>query len=232
MVGGRSPTRPRRLSSPRTPNSSAATLASSRWPTRRALGPRIDAPATPPAPGRGQGAGAVACGGGGECAARLLFVSTRDGDYAIFAMNADGARQKRLTEPTSNVVAGRSLLPGRPAWSPDGAKIAFASRRTGTPDIYVMRADGTGTQRLTATRVDDTHPDVGAGWTADRVQARRRHLRHEGGRPRRTRSRTPGIRQRSSMVSGRKMDRVHSSLVGHPNTRSGSCGPTARIRSA
>jgi hypothetical protein len=28
----------------------------------------------------------------------LIFVSTRDGDYAAYAMNADGGRQKRLTK--------------------------------------------------------------------------------------------------------------------------------------
>ena len=62
--------------------------------------------------------------------------------------------------------------------------------------------------------------DVGAGRTADRVQARRRHLRHEGGRhlgaPDLARH---GIRRRSRMVSGRKMDRVHSTLVRHTGTR-------------
>ena len=29
-----------------------------------------------------------------------------------------------------------------PSWSPDGTKIAFASRRDGQAEIYVMNADG------------------------------------------------------------------------------------------
>ena len=100
-----------------------------------------------------------ACGGGGDPRPDLLFVSTRDGDYAIYAMNADGGRQKRLTRTQVDTSSPAGLFfQIDPAWSPDGRTVAFASRRAGTLDIYVMRADGTGTQRLTATRVDDNHP--------------------------------------------------------------------------
>jgi TolB protein len=101
-----------------------------------------------------------ACGGGGgDPRPDLLFVSTRDGDYAIYAMDVDGARQKRLTPTEVDTSSPAGLFfQIDPAWSPDGATIAFASRRAGTLDIYVMQADGTGTRRLTAKRVDDTHP--------------------------------------------------------------------------
>ena len=36
----------------------------------------------------------------------------------------------------------------KPAWSPDGAKIAFATDQAGDIDIYVMNADGTGDEPL------------------------------------------------------------------------------------
>ena len=36
-----------------------------------------------------------------------------------------------------------------PAWSPDGRRIAFLSRRDGDFDVYVMNADGSGQRRLT-----------------------------------------------------------------------------------
>jgi TolB protein len=107
------------------------------------------------------------CGGGGDPRPDLLLVSTRDGDYAIYAMNADGRRQKRLTKAEVDTSSPSGIFfQTDPAWSPDGAQIAFASRRAGSSDIYVMRADGTGTQRLTATRVDDTHPT----WAPDGQQ--------------------------------------------------------------
>ncbi len=70
-------------------------------------------------------------------------------------MNADGTDQMRLT---TNAAADRS-----PAWSPDGTKIAFASKRTGNGDIYVMNADGTGQRRLTTNAAADRSPD----WSPD-----------------------------------------------------------------
>jgi TolB protein len=41
----------------------------------------------------------------------------------------------------------------RPAWSPDGKRIAFVSARDGNLEIYFIDADGTGTRRITQ------HPD-------------------------------------------------------------------------
>jgi Tol biopolymer transport system component len=54
----------------------------------------------------------------------------------VFAMNADGSHQRRLTHtPGFN---------GFPSWAPDGTKIAFTSDRDGNPEIYTMNADGSG----------------------------------------------------------------------------------------
>jgi Tol biopolymer transport system component len=92
-------------------------------------------------------------------------VSTRDGDYAIFEMNADGSAQHRLTSRDGEDVTspGRLFFQVEPAWSPDAAKIAFASRRAGSFDIYVMNADGTGTRKLTSGKENDSHPT----WSRD-----------------------------------------------------------------
>ena len=106
----------------------------------------------------------AACGGEGDPRPDLLLVSTRDGEYAIYALNADGGSQKRLTESDVDPTSPRRLLfQVEPAWSSDGQRIAFASKRSGTFDIYAMSADGTGTRRLTSVRADDGHPT----WSPD-----------------------------------------------------------------
>ena len=67
----------------------------------------------------------------------------------------------------------RSTTPSTPcpAWSPDGARIAFTSTRTGNGDIYVMNANGTAPTRLT-THAEGRHR---AGLVARRHQDRLRH---------------------------------------------------------
>ena len=65
---------------------------------------------------------------------------------AVYVMSADGSRQLNLTREwrLEGWFAGGVVL-----WSPDGRKIAFTSTRDGTPDIYVVNADGSGLRRLT-----------------------------------------------------------------------------------
>jgi Tol biopolymer transport system component len=60
----------------------------------------------------------------------------------IFAVNPDGSHLRQLTDSAT----ARNI---RPAWSPDGRKIAFVSRRNGSDDIYVMNADGSCVTQLT-----------------------------------------------------------------------------------
>ena len=100
------------------------------------------------------------CGGDEEARPDLAFVSTRDGDYAIFEMNADGGAQNRLTPREGDLDSSPAKLFFQidPAWSPDATQIAFASRRAGTFDLFVMNADGRGTRRLTSTKENDSHP--------------------------------------------------------------------------
>jgi len=104
------------------------------------------------------------CTGDGPVRSDIAFVSSRDGDYAIFVMGADGGGERRLTESASEPTDENAIFfQIEPAWSADGARIAFASGRSGTSDIYVMNADGTGTTRLTETEDNDTHPT----WSPD-----------------------------------------------------------------
>ena len=105
-----------------------------------------------------------ACGGGNGADPDVLFVSTRDGDYAIYAMSAAGRDERRLTDADVDSSTPQGLFfQTDPAWSPDGTTIAFASKRGGTFDLYAMKADGTGTRRLTSTKHDDGHPT----WSPD-----------------------------------------------------------------
>lgn len=95
----------------------------------------------------------------------IAFVSSRDGEYAIFTMSADGKGEHRLTPREGGTPEGESVfLQIDPAWSPDATKIAFVSARTGAPHVYVMNADGSGTKELTSgDKASDTHPT----WSPD-----------------------------------------------------------------
>ncbi len=91
----------------------------------------------------------------------IVFESTRDGNLEIYAMNANGSGQTRLT---SNAAPD-----GQPAFSPDGKKIAFRSTRDGDNDIYVMNTDGSGVTQLTDSPGDDLGPAWEPGAFADRI---------------------------------------------------------------
>ena len=102
----------------------------------------------------------LAVAGGGQAAfpgvnGKIAFVTGRDGNLEIYAMNADGSGKTRLTNNTAD--------DSDPAWSPDGTKIAFSSDRDGNREIYVMNADGSGQKRLTNNAADDFDP----AWSPD-----------------------------------------------------------------
>jgi len=79
----------------------------------------------------------VACG----TAPILAVAMMADGNADIYLVKTNGAVVSRLT-----TVAAPDE---DPAWSPDGSRIAFVSRRDGNAEIYVMNADGSGATRLT-----------------------------------------------------------------------------------
>jgi Tol biopolymer transport system component len=79
---------------------------------------------------------------------RIVYESNQSGDFAIWAMNADGSGQTQLT----GAAGFEDFLP---SWSPDGQRILFS--RCADPfgidffslcDIVVMNADGSGVTTL------------------------------------------------------------------------------------
>ena len=86
---------------------------------------------------------------------QIAFGSTRDGNPEIYAMDADGNNQIRLTNHPETVLA--------PSWSSDGVRIAFSSNRNGgNYQIYVMDSNGKNIRRLT-----DGDYDWSPAWSPD-----------------------------------------------------------------
>jgi Tol biopolymer transport system component len=89
---------------------------------------------------------------------RVAYVSDKDGNDEIYAVEPNGTGQYNMSNNVANDID--------PAWSPDGSKVAFASDRSGNFDLYVMRADGSGQVRVTI----DTHSDRYPTWSPDGTQ--------------------------------------------------------------
>ena len=88
--------------------------------------------------------------------ARIAFSSFRDGNWEIYAIDADGQNPQRLTQSPSDVDRN-------PSWSPDGTRIAYSSQRDTNNEIYVMNADGSNSVRLTDNPANDSDP----AWSPD-----------------------------------------------------------------
>jgi Tol biopolymer transport system component len=86
----------------------------------------------------------------------VVFTSTRDGRSEVYVMNADGSRQVRLTDNSGEDSA--------PTWSPDGARVVWASARGGVArQLHTMNSDGSDVRRLTSQPGTPGWPD----WSPD-----------------------------------------------------------------
>jgi TolB protein len=92
---------------------------------------------------------------------KILITSNDWNGSQIFLMNANGSGLKQLTFTVSPKWIDRGYpRDGNygPVWSPDSEKLAYVSYENGSPDIFIMNANGTGNKRLTDTPLRDESP--------------------------------------------------------------------------
>jgi Tol biopolymer transport system component len=82
---------------------------------------------------------------------RIAFVSERDGNEEIYVADARTGQTRRLTHTLRAVDR-------RPSWSPNGLRLVWDSGPPGAADLFVMRANGRGKQRLVGGAGDDVEP--------------------------------------------------------------------------
>jgi Tol biopolymer transport system component len=83
---------------------------------------------------------------------RIAFRSNRDGNFEVYAMQADGSGETNLTNSPDGDGGGGT---GQIQWSPDSSALLFASDRSGRPDIWWMAADGSSPRNLNASTADE-----------------------------------------------------------------------------
>lgn len=93
---------------------------------------------------------------------RLAFASNRAGHYDIYVIDVDVSSGETANELRLTDQPGPDF---QPAWSPDGAQIAYVSRPGLEEDahIWVMDADGENKVQITDGDSDNTEPD----WSPD-----------------------------------------------------------------
>jgi len=97
--------------------------------------------------------------------ARIAFASERSGNFDIYLMGVQAALEGAGEAALQQMTEGRAS-DLEPAWSPDGARIAFMSDRDGNWEIYTVDLEGGDVQRLTNHEADDWLP----AWSPDGQQ--------------------------------------------------------------
>jgi len=81
---------------------------------------------------------------------QIAFVSRRDGNAEIYAIQSDGSNLRRVTHhPGSD---------GHPAWLPGNSRLVFSSDRAGQAALFLADLDGSEPTRLTFDSGENTEP--------------------------------------------------------------------------
>jgi Tol biopolymer transport system component len=84
--------------------------------------------------------------------ASIAFLSNKEGAEYLLTAGLDGGTERVL------VRHGKNSILGNPTWSPDGGRIVFSSNWKVGHAIYVVNADGSGEERLSAYRRGGCEP--------------------------------------------------------------------------
>ena len=146
-----------------------------------------------------------------------------------------GLRRERRRIGAKTLTNRALAFDAHPAWSPDGARIAFESTVDGKRTIWVMQADGQGLRRLTELTgaAAETAPALPRGdriaYASDRdgnseiVRGKRRRFGEPAAHGQ------PGCRRGAVLVAQRCPDRLRRATA-TARPASGSWAPTARRR--
>ncbi len=85
----------------------------------------------------------------------ISFLSTRDGNFEVYTMSANGTDIKNLSN--------NKALDYWTSWSPDGKKLVFYSDRDGNKEIYIMNEDGTNQINISNSPANENVPQ----WSPD-----------------------------------------------------------------
>jgi TolB protein len=97
---------------------------------------------------------------------------SRDGRWLAFAHGNEAGTDVYVYD-VARSCCRRRLTVGRfsdnlsPTWSPDASRLAFISNRPGSPQLYVMAADGTGQEVLGRFDFGATGPTSAPAWSPD-----------------------------------------------------------------